>query len=457
MSGKNYLSKQLQTDNKSNVWVEILSLEAQHGSLNLALGFPDFKPPQHILDALSEATTGSNYMLNHYTRGYGHRRLVNILARLYGKLMRQDLNPMSDILVTVGAFEALHCACQGLINPGDEVILLEPYYEPYRELLRLAGAKTVYVPLKPKGESANDWTFDNKELAAAISSRTKAIFLNNPQNPLGKVYNSCELEFIADLCIKHDVICVSDEVYEWLVYDKKQHIRIAKFPGMWERTITIGSAGKSFSVTGWKVGWAVGPAHLISPMQLYHHHSIRTLCTPTQEAVAIAFEKEFELLQSSNSYFNTLQKDVELSRNQLCGYLSDAGIRPIIPGGGYFIVADISSIDTGENLNDCNEDDEPYDLKFVKWAIREKKVTMIPLSIFYSPEHRNLGEKYVRICFVKKEETLAKAKLTLKKWKEENYSEDNTGNKALSDGPCARDVPKGIHVKGTMATLKGSS
>ncbi|KAJ8298987.1 hypothetical protein KUTeg_023047, partial [Tegillarca granosa] len=325
---------------------------------------------------MSEATTGSNYMLNHYTRGYGHPRLVNILARLYGKLMRQDLNPMSDILVTVGAFEALHCACQGLINPGDEVSEIE-------ENRLMIGHSII-----------RNWQ-------QQFSSRTKAIFLNNPQNPLGKVYNSCELEFIADLCIKHDVICVSDEVYEWLVYDKKQHIRIAKFPGMWERTITIGSAGKSFSVTGWKVGWAVGPAHLISPMQLYHHHSIRTLCTPTQEAVAIAFEKEFELLQSSNSYFNTLQKDVELSRNQLCGYLSDAGIRPIIPGGGYFIVADISSIDTGENLNDCNDDDEPYDLKFVKWAIREKKVTMIPLSIFYSPEHRNLGEKYVRICFVK--------------------------------------------------------
>ncbi|CAC5391933.1 CCBL [Mytilus coruscus] len=366
---------------EGNIWVEILGLVSKHGALNMALGFPDFRPPENVLEALSNAAIGNNHMNNHYTRAYGHPRLIDALAKLYSITMGREINAMTNINITVGAFEALYCTFMGLINPGDEVILIEPFYEPYKEMLRLAGAVPVYIPLRMKNTSksltsSEDWTFDPSKMREAFNSKTKAIVVNNPSNPLGKA---------------------------------------PTLPGMWDRTVTIGSAGKTFSVTGWKVGWAVAPSNLIQGIKTIHDAVLRTNPTPTQEAIAVSLETELSRLGSSECYFNSLPREMEMKRDLLCKYLSQAGITVVVPEGGYFIVADISKLDT----NGCvtrDEDGQAYDYKFVKWAIHEKKFCAMPVSICYSQEHKYLGEKYVRICFVKTDETLNKAKEILLNW-----------------------------------------
>ncbi|CAG2189987.1 CCBL [Mytilus edulis] len=417
---------------EGNIWVEILGLVLQHGALNMALGFPDFRPPENVLEALSNAVIGNNHMINHYTRAYGHPRLVDALSKLYSITMGREINAMTNINVTVGAFEALYCTFMGLINPGDEVILIEPFYEPYKEMLRLAGAVPVYIPLRmthtcKSVTSSEDWTFDTSQIREAFNSKTKAIVVNNPSNPLGKVFTFDELNLISELCNEHDVMCIADEVYEWLIYDGKKHIRIATLPGMWDRTVTIGSAGKTFSVTGWKVGWAVGPANLIQGIKTIHDAVLRTNPTPTQEAIAVSLETELSRLGSSECYFSSLPREMEIKRDLLCKYLSEAGITVVVPEGGYFIIADISKLDT----NGCvtrDEDGQAYDYKFVKWAIHKKKFCAMPVSICYSQEHKYLGEKYVRICFVKTDETLNKAKEILHNWNITGLDDNKTND-----------------------------
>ncbi|XP_069106085.1 kynurenine--oxoglutarate transaminase 3-like [Argopecten irradians] len=415
------VAKSMQTRLANDPMLILNKMASQNGSVNLGLGFPNFAPPNHIAQALSDAATGENHMLHHYTRPYGHPRLVNVLAKLYSKLLSTTLDSTDHILTTIGAFQGLSSICQSIIYPGDEVILLEPFYSPYKNMLEMRGAVPVFVPLRPyddgSGQSSTNWIFDKQELENAVSDKTKAIFLNTPMNPLGKVFTKDELQEISDLCIKHNLLCVADEVYEWLIYDRKQHVRIASFPNMWQRTITLGSAGKSFSITGWKVGWCIGPKHLIGVLQNYHFSSIRTSPTLTQEAVAVAFEKEIPLLNTPESYFQSLSKEMEGKRNRLCKYLDNAGFKAIVPDGGYYIIADISNIlmHTQEN---GKISEEALDYRFAKWAVTEKKLCVLPMSIFYSEAHRHLCEKYVRICFVKTDETLEKAKEILDEWKE---------------------------------------
>ncbi|XP_060066121.1 kynurenine--oxoglutarate transaminase 3-like [Ylistrum balloti] len=396
-------------------------MASENGSLDLGLGFPNFPPPHHITQALSDAATGNNFTLHHYTSPYGHPRLVNVLAKLYSKFLSTTLDPTDHVLITIGAFQGLSSICQSLIYPGDEVILLEPFYAAYKTMLEMRGAVPVYVPLRPYkdgGEqSSANWVFNTAELQKAVTSKTKAIFLNTPMNPLGKVFDKKELREISDLCVKHNLLCVADEVYERLIYGGKQHTRIASFPNMWQRTISLGSAGKSFSVTGWKVGWCVGPKHLIQVLQNYHFSAIRTSPTPTQEALAVAFEKEMHVMNTPESYFQTISKELELKRNRLCQYLNKAGFNAITPDGGCYIIADISNI-LAHAVGKDKISEEALDYRFAKWAVTEKKLCVMPLSIFYSEAHRYMSEKYVRICFLKTDETLEKAKEILDEWKQ---------------------------------------
>ncbi|XP_077986429.1 kynurenine aminotransferase-like [Glandiceps talaboti] len=401
-----------------NVWVEFVGLSLEYKPVNLGQGFPDFAAPPHVVDALAKTVTSPNIMMHQYTRGFGHPRLIQALSKLYSQLIGQDINPNTDILCTVGAYDSLFCCFMGLINEGDEVIIIEPYFDCYEPMTRMAGGVPVFIPMRPKHDnvtSTKDFVLDPEELASKFTSKTKALIINNPNNPLGKVFQRSELEMVADLCKKHDVICISDEVYEWLVYDDLKHIRIASLPGMWDRTITIGSAGKTFSVTGWKLGWSIGPAHLIKPLMTVHQNSLYTIATPLQEAAAIGFETEIERLDKPDSYFKELASMLEGKRARMAKMLSEVGLVPFMPEGGYFMMADTSSVEI--DLDDPEVGDGGKDYKLARWLIKNKGIGAIPPSAFYSKEHKHLGENYIRFCFIKEDSTLDKAEKIIKEWK----------------------------------------
>ncbi|XP_061654922.1 kynurenine--oxoglutarate transaminase 1-like isoform X4 [Phyllopteryx taeniolatus] len=400
-----------------NVWVEFTQLASDYKAVNLGQGFPDFAPPEFIQDAFCEALRGGPSM-HQYTRAFGHPRLVKSLAKFFSGIVGHQIDPMEDVLVTVGAYQALFCAFQALVDEGDEVIVVEPFFDCYQPMVKMAGGKAVYVPLRPKAEgavlSSGDWVLSTDELASKFTSRTKAVVINTPNNPLGKVYKTEELQVIADLCVKHDVLCFSDEVYEWLTYDGAEHVKIASLPGMWERTITVGSAGKTFSATGWKVGWAIGAGTIIKHMKTVHQNSVYHCATAAQEAVARGFERESELSGSPDSYFRQLPAALHRKREKLAKCLESVGLKPIMPQGGYFMISDISSVEV--DLNDPSTKDESYDFRFVKWLIKEKGLATIPVSAFYSPEHGADFDKYIRFCFVKEDSTLDAAEAILRKW-----------------------------------------
>ncbi|XDV20655.1 hypothetical protein PO909_025950 [Leuciscus waleckii] len=403
-----------------NIWVEFTQLAADYKAVNLGQGFPDFPPPSFIQEAFCKALNGGFHM-HQYTRAFGHPNLVKILAKFFSRIVGREIDPMEDILVSVGAYQALFCTFQALIDEGDEVIIVEPFFDCYQPMVKMAGGTAIYVPLKPRegcgpALSSADWVLSPEELASKFSPRTKAIVINTPNNPLGKVYQQEELQVIADLCIKHDVICISDEVYEWLTYDGTKHVKIASLPGMWERTVTIGSAGKTFSATGWKVGWAMGSGHILKHLKTVHQNSVYHCATAAQEAVAVGFQREYDLFGTVDSYFLQLPLHLHEKRLRLADCLKSVGLKPILPQGGYFMIADISKLNI--NLTDPSTKDELYDYRFVKWLIKEKGLATIPVSAFYSPEHREEFQKYIRFCFVKEDSTLQAAEDILRQWSE---------------------------------------
>ncbi|KAM3660255.1 kynurenine--oxoglutarate transaminase 3-like [Ammospiza maritima maritima] len=409
-----------------NIWVEFVKLATTYSKVNLGQGFPDFPAPEFLREALMRALSGGNHMLHQYTRAFGHPPLVKVLAQFFEKLLGRELDPMTNVMVTVGAYQALFCCFQALVDEGDEVIIIEPFFDCYEPMVKMAGGTPVFVPLRPnppkdgKLMSSADWQLDPAELASKFSERTKAIVLNSPNNPLGKVFSRGELGLIAELCVKHDVLCISDEVYEWLVYDGKQHIRIASLQGMWERTVIIGSAGKTFSATGWKVGWVVGPDRLLQHLRTVHQNSVYHCATIAQEAVAQGFQRELTLYGKPESYFVQLPKELQQKRDWLVQSLDGVGMKPIIPEGTYYLVADISPFKS--DVPDVPNSDEPYDSRFAKWMVKNKGLAAIPLSAFYSEAHKNNYSNFIRFCFAKEEATLKAASDILQKWKQEKTS-----------------------------------
>lgn len=256
---------------------------------------------------------------------------------------------------------------------------------------------------------------DNDELEALFNERTKMILINTPHNPLGKVMSRDELDVVAKLCQKWNVLCVSDEVYEHMVFEPYEHIRMCTLPGMWDRTITIGSAGKTFSLTGWKIGWAYGPASLLRNLQMVHQNSVYTCATPIQEAIAVGFETELKRLNSPECYFKSISGELMAKRDYMASFLANVGMNPTVPQGGYFMVADWSAL--AGNVDLSKETDARKDYRFTKWMTKTVGLQGIPPSAFYSEPNKHLGEDFVRYCFFKKDENLQKAETILNNWK----------------------------------------
>ncbi|GLV43831.1 Kynurenine aminotransferase [Carabus blaptoides fortunei] len=399
-----------------NVWVEFAELDKKYKPLNLGLGAPDFCPPSILTSALEEISKIEDHTFHQYARAYGKPRLVNALSKMYSPLINRRLDPVDEIVVTCGATEALYCAALGFIDVGDEVIVIEPYFDHYDRIICMAGGTAKYIPLKPKENlfSSQDWKFDKNELKNLFNEKTKMIIINTPHNPTGKVFTKNELQFVADLCIKWDVLCISDEVYEWMVYKPCKHERIATLPGMWERTLTVGSAGKTFCATGWRIGWAYGPSYLINNLRIIHQNCVYSSCTPLQEAVACVLERQLDILATEDSYFKLLGQSFEKKRDFTAKFLTEAGMKPIIPDGGYFIFADWSSLSEKVNLE--TETGKYRDYCFTKWMTKNIGLQIMPLSIFYSESNKHLGENYVRLCFIKKDSNLEKGATILKNW-----------------------------------------
>lgn len=379
----------------TTIFADINRLAAAHGAVNLGQGAPDFDGPPEVLRAALDAV---NSALNQYAPGTGLKAVREAIAEHAQRFYGQTLDPDSEVLVTTGATEGVFAAILGLTDPGDEVIVFEPVYDTYVPNMVMAGVTPRYVALR-----GDDWSFDPDELGRAFTPRTRAIMINTPHNPTGKVFSRAELESIAALCQKHNVIAITDEVYEHILYDDTMHVRLATLPGMAERTLTISSLGKTFSVTGWKIGWALGPAPLVHAVNQAHQFITFAVATPLQAAAATA-------LRLAPSFFQNLRADYQRRRDKMLGVLGQAGCKVFKPGGSYFIMIDWRAV-APSSVKD--------DMQFAQWLIREIGVACIPASPFYQEADKELGKYFARFAVCKQDATLDAAGerlLRLGKW-----------------------------------------
>ena len=354
-------------------------LANEHGAINLAQGFPNFPAPEVLKEAAARAIRDD---VNQYAITWGAARLRNALARKYQDWYGLAVDPMTQVTVTCGATEAMASALLAIVDPGDEVIVLEPFYENYGPDAILCDARPVFVPLEP-GQA-----LDLDRLAAAFGPRTRAIIVCTPNNPTGRVLSRVELEVIAGLCRRHEAYAVTDEIYEHIYYEG-EHIPIATLPGMAEWTITISGASKTFSVTGWRIGTIVAPPDVTDAIRKVHDFLTVGAPAPLQEAVAVAMET------LGDDYYEGLKRDYRKRRDILCDGLVRAGFRCQPPEGAYYVMADFSALS------------ELPDDKFAEWLTREIGVAPVPGSSFYSrPE---LGRRLVRFAFCKTDDMLREA------------------------------------------------
>jgi N-succinyldiaminopimelate aminotransferase len=366
----------------TTVFVEINALARRHSAVNLGQGAPDFDGPPEVLAAAVEAVNGA---FNQYAPGIGLPAVRAAIASHAERFYGQRLDADTEILVTAGATEAVFAAILGLTDPGDEIIVFQPVYDSYVPNMIMAGAVPRYITLR--GEN---WTFDPDELAKAFGRRTRAIIVNTPHNPTGKVFTRAELQTIAELCRKHDVIAITDEVYEHILYDDAGHTRLATLPGMAERTLTISSLGKTFSVTGWKIGWAAGPAALVHAANQAHQFITYAVASPLQAAAVTALNLPF-------GFFENLQQSYQARRDRMLEVLRRAGFKVFKPQGSYFIMIDWRGV-APSHVQD--------DMQFVRWLIQEVGVACIPASPFYQEADKPLGRYFARFAVCKKDETL---------------------------------------------------
>jgi aspartate/methionine/tyrosine aminotransferase len=362
-----------------------------HGAVNLSQGFPDFPAPEEVKRAAQEAVAAD---VNQYAITWGAKNLRQAIARKLRDWQGITVDPETQVTVCCGATEAMISTLLAVCNPGDEVVVFEPFYENYGPDAVLSGAKPRFVKLRPPQTDGAEWTFDERELRAAFHPETKAIIVNTPNNPTGKVFTQAELESIRDLCLQFDVLAITDEIYEHILYDGTRHISIAALDGMAERTVTINSMSKTYSVTGWRVGWAVAPAKITDAIRKVHDFLTVGAPAPLQAAGAAA-------LAMPVSYYETLAAKYAARRDRLMPVLAEAGFRCFRPRGAYYIMTDISGFGFAN------------DVEFTKYLVKEIGVAVVPGSSFYRDPKD--GSQQVRFAFCKKDETLNAAAKRLRK------------------------------------------
>jgi aspartate/methionine/tyrosine aminotransferase len=359
---------------------EMTRLAMASGAVNLAQGFPDFAAPEEIKRAAQEAIARD---INQYAITWGAKSLRNAIAAKFVREHGLQVDSEREITVCCGSTEAMLSSMLALINPGDEVIIFEPFYENYGPDTILSGAAPRFVKLRPP-----DWSFDPQELAAAFNARTKAIILNSPNNPTGKVFTRAELESIRDLCIRWDAFAITDEIYDHMVYEGAHHIAMATLEGMRERCITINSLSKTYSVTGWRVGWTIAAPEVTAAIRKVHDFMTVGAAAPLQEAGAVA-------LAFPDSYYAKLAADYLARRDRLLPLLETAGFRVFKPDGAYYIMTDFSGVGLAG------------DLEFARYLVNEIGVAAVPGSSFYSDPAD--GARQIRFTFCKKDATLDEA------------------------------------------------
>jgi aspartate/methionine/tyrosine aminotransferase len=391
---------------------EMTRLHMIYGGVNLAQGFPDFDPPPEIVEAACRALREGH---NQYAITWGTPRLRQAVARHASEFNGIPTDPNENVTVCCGATETMIATLMAICNPGDEVIVFTPFYENYGPDAILSGSKPVYVelhepdegsgfrvqgsgtpPPNPEPRTLNPgWSFDPDELAAAFGERTRAIIINTPHNPTGKVFTRAELELIAELCQRHDCFAITDEIYEHILYDGREHVSIASLDGMRERTITISGASKTFSVTGWRIGWAVAPKEISTGIRRVHDFLTVGAPHPLQEAAVAA-------LELPERYYRELVEKYVQRRDRVVAMARSAGMTPFVPEGAYYTLCDISAFGY------------PDDVAFTMHLIKEVGVAVVPGSSFY-PAGAESGRRKIRFAFPKKPETLDEAERLLKK------------------------------------------
>jgi len=377
------ISKRVQGFTES-VIREMTRLNNVYGGVNLAQGMPNFPPPKELLEAAHRALEGE---FHQYAITWGAPSLRKTIAVKFEKFYGISVDPERQVTVCCGSTETMLATLLGILDPGDEMIVFEPFYENYGPGAIIAGAESVFVPLEPP-----DFTFNPDRLAKAFGPRTKAIIINSPNNPVGKVFSREELEIIANLCIRHNAIAVTDEIYEHIVFDGLRHVPIATLPGMADRTVTISGISKSYSVTGWRIGYAIASPEITLGIRRAHDFITVGAPHPLQEAAVAA-------LTLPDSYYAWLREMYQAKRDLLLGLLEKAGFKCFKPSGAYYILTDAAHF--------LREFDCADDTAFATYLVKEIGVATVPGSSFYA--HPELGRTEIRFCFPKTDETLREA------------------------------------------------
>ena len=369
---------------------EMTRVVAQHGGVNLAQGMPNFPPPRAVVDAAHRALEGD---FHQYAITWGTPGLRRAIADKYFRFYGLAIDPEQHVTVCCGSTETMLATLLAVLDPGDEVIVFEPFYENYGPGCIISGAVPIWVPLEPP-----EFSFDPERLARAVTPRTKAIIFNSPNNPSGKVFSRADLDVIADLCRRHDLLAITDEIYEHIVYDGLGHTPIATLPGMAERTITISGISKSYSVTGWRIGWSIAPPDISVGIRRAHDFITVGAPHPLQEAAVTA-------LALPDAYYVELRQAYQARRDLLFGFVERAGFVAWKPRGAYYILTDAAHFIKALGLED--------DTAFAMWLIKEAGVATVPGSSFYA--HPELGRTKIRFCFPKTDDMLTEAGERLQK------------------------------------------